>query len=341
MAGASPGASARDDAVQRACFAPEALAAITNENVPVKGDRRFDNPKKLAEAPALAPVPPELRGSIRRVELPPGEKLIALTFDLCEDRGEVSGYEGRIFDYLRKEGIKATLFAGGKWMRSHRARAEQLITDPLFEIANHSDTHHNTRLIEAAKLNEEIHNPLRTYRILREELSATQCAARAAGAFTSVPQQMAMYRFPFGACNPATMKAVNDAGLLAIQWDVSTGDPDPHVSADAIVNAMVRETKPGSIIIAHANGRGWHTADALPIAIPKLKAKGYTFVTVSELLARGKPVIADSCFDRHPGDSDRYDFLGALRHKLHEKTVAGSGERLPWSVRKLEPAKAP
>ena len=97
----------------------------------------------------------------------------------------------------------------------------------------------------------------------------------------------------------------------------ATGDPDPHVSATAIANAMVHEAKPGSIIVGHANGRGWHTFEALPIAIPKLKAEGYKFVTVSELIALGKPVIASECYDRKPGDTKRYDFLSGLQHPLN------------------------
>jgi hypothetical protein len=80
---------------------------------------------------------------------------------------------------------------------------------------------------------------------------------------------------------------------------------------------MVNEAKPGSIIVSHANGRGWHTAEALPIAIPKLKAKGYKFVTVSELIAMGKPVITTECYDRKPGDTNRYDFFWALHRSLN------------------------
>jgi hypothetical protein len=72
---------------------------------------------------------------------------------------------------------------------------------------------------------------------------------------------------------------------------------------------MIANTRPGSIIIGHANGRGVHTAAALPIAIPALKAKGFQFVTVSELLAAGRPVMVDSCYDSKPGDTDKYDIF--------------------------------
>src|SRR5262249_4959777 len=149
-----------------------------------------------------------------------------------------------------------------------------------------------------------------------------QCLASTQNALTEIPAQPTLFRFPYGACNDVSMKAVNDAGMLAIQWDVATGDPDPHVSAQRIADAMVNEAKPGSIIVNHPNGRGWHTAEALPIAIPKLKAKGYKFVTVSELISMGKPVVTPECYDRKPGDTNRYDFLWALDRPLTQNARA-------------------
>jgi peptidoglycan/xylan/chitin deacetylase (PgdA/CDA1 family) len=111
-----------------ACWAPSDLAHR-------KGDERVQKgvmhaliapPKRtLAE---FTPVPQ--RGAIRRVSLPAGKKLVALTFDLCEQRFEVSGYQDGIVDTLRQNGIKATFFMGGKWMLSHRERTQQLMADP-------------------------------------------------------------------------------------------------------------------------------------------------------------------------------------------------------------------
>lgn len=298
------------------CFAASDLAAHPGEEKPARGDRRFDRgvaALTLDGAETIEPVAQPLRGAIRRVTLPPAQKWIALTFDLCEERGEVAGYDGAIFDYLRAENVKATLFAGGKWMLSHDARARQLMTDPLFEIANHSETHKNLRKINGTALQTEIIGPQKAYAGIRAKLASTQCAANHPDALAAIPKRMRLFRFPFGACNPAAMSAVNDAGFVAIQWDLSTGDPSPAQSAGAIARQMTQNAKPGSIIIAHANGRGYHTAEALPIAIPKLKAMGFEFVTISELLAAGTPVSVSECYDRKPGDTDRYDNLFALK----------------------------
>jgi hypothetical protein len=64
-------------------------------------------------------------------------------------------------------------------------------------------------------------------------------------------------------------------------------------------------------VLFHANGRGWHTDAALPKIVGELRARGYEFVTVSDLLAAGEPVIAPTCYDLRPGDTDRYDRLFA------------------------------
>lgn len=294
------------------CFAGQDLAARPDEKTPVKGRREFDRPEPERPLVASQPVAAGLRGAIRRVDLPSGSrKLIALTLDLCEQPGEVSGYDGAIFDYLRAQRVKATLFAGGKWLRSHELRARQLMADPLFEIGNHGSAHRNLRLLQGADLQREILGPQRAYESIRAGLAADRCLAPAA--MNRLPQRITLFRFPFGACHAASLDAVNDAGLLAIQWDLSTGDPSPSQSARAIADAMIKRARPGSIIIAHANGRGFNTAAALPLAIPKLKALGFEFVTVSELLAAGRPVITPTCFDSRPGDTDRYDNLFTAR----------------------------
>jgi peptidoglycan/xylan/chitin deacetylase (PgdA/CDA1 family) len=323
------GASAGDRTVLNACFTPAALAKVPGEEMAIKGSHLSDTPPSLDGVTTATSVPPQLRGAIRRVDLPAGKKVIALTFDLCEQRGEVAGYDGRIIDYLRQQGVRATFFAGGKWMASHRHRTEQLMLDPLFEIGNHTETHRNLRLASPQAARQEILAPLKTYETTRAHLAASQCVASRTDAMSTVAAEPTLFRFPYGACDDATLKEVNDAGMLAIQWDVATGDPDPHVSAAAIADAMVREAKPGSIIVGHANGRGWHTAEALPVAIPKLEAKGYTFVTVSELIAMGKPVIVSECYDRKPGDTKRYDYFSGLEHKLNPPAEGTSFRRLP------------
>jgi peptidoglycan/xylan/chitin deacetylase (PgdA/CDA1 family) len=256
----------------------------------------------------LPSLPNEKRGSIRSVRLPHGERLVALTFDLCENANEISGYDAQIVDTLRREGVKATFFASGKWLLDHTKRGQQLLADPLFQVGGHSWTHRNFRLLRDDEVKADLALDLAADARMRHSLRNKACY-RAERSQQTGGAHMTLFRFPFGTCNAESLREVNDAGLLAIQWDVVSGDPARRQSAEAIRRGVVAHAKPGSIIVMHANGRGWHTAEALPLLIADLRAQGYEFATVGELLEKGEPVIVDSCYELKPGDNVKYDKL--------------------------------
>jgi peptidoglycan/xylan/chitin deacetylase (PgdA/CDA1 family) len=308
----APSAAAAESGL---CWSPQALYHRPGEqqihkNVPaaILSPPREDA-ARLHKAVAIRP------GAIRRVQLPPNSrKLIALTFDLCEMPNEVAGYQGEIVDFLRAENVKATFFTGGKWLLTHTERAQQLMSDPLFELGNHSWEHRNLRVASGEVLATEIRAPQVAYRQVRAGLAAHKCTRPndTVPAYQRSPAQIGLFRFPYGACNEKSLQAVADQGLTAIQWDVAAGDPWPRETAPMMVKEVLGHVRPGSIVIFHANGRGWHTPEALPEIVLKLKARGYEFVTVSELLAAGTPVVESRCYNRRPGDTDRYDMVGRV-----------------------------
>ncbi len=312
-AGIPGAASAEDQTLLDRCFTPQALEGTASELHPSHAPTQFDIAALKGQLlPYVSPIPEELRGSIRSVELPSGEKLIALTFDLCETSGSVAGYDGRIVDLLRAQGAKATFFAGGKWMETHPERFAQLLADPNFEIGSHGLRHLDMARLGGDALKDEILLTESAYARARKSLLDRQCAV-SSGAPNALPERMGLMRFPYGSCNASSLAAAADHGELAIQWDVVSGDPDPYRSARAIAETILTKAHPGAIVVAHANGRGKHTAEALAIAIPKLKQEGYSFVTVSELLAAGKPVIAAKCYLNQPGASQH--LAGSHRHR--------------------------
>jgi peptidoglycan/xylan/chitin deacetylase (PgdA/CDA1 family) len=254
-------------------------------------------------------------GTVRRVKLPPGRRLVAITFDLCESGLEIAGYDGGVIDYLRAQKVKATLFAGGKWMVHHPERAAQLIADPLFEIGTHGWSHANLHMATGQAVDDEIGGGVAAYAEARRALGARACAQQAAD-LARIPAAPKLFRFPFGTCTPEALARVAGQGQLAIQWDVVSGDPDRHITPDGIARAVLAETRPGSIIVAHANGRGLRTAEALPMIVPQLRARGFEFVTVGDLLAAGTPEVAQTCYERRPGDNIRYD-MARLRKEPH------------------------
>ena len=86
-----------------------------------------------------------------------------------------------------------------------------------------------------------------------------------------------------GWCNKAMVKTVrkyNYQIALGSVWSYDT-----HIPSSSFASWFIlANTKPGSIIVLHDAGkRGARTVTTLKKIIPKLKQKGYRFVTLSEL----------------------------------------------------------
>lgn len=268
-------------------------------------------PAGLTTLPLPAPPLPSVAGRVvRRVQPAGGDKVVALSFDLCEQADEIAGYDRDIVNHLRAERVGATFFAGGKWMKSHPETAMQLIADPLFEIGNHAWTHGNLRVLSGQALRDQITWTQAEYEILHAELAA-RARARGIGEdeIGRIPGRITGFRFPYGTCGAEALAAVAESGLTAIQWDVVSGDADRRATAAGIVEGVLTRVRPGSIVVFHANGRGGRTAEALARIIPGLRRQGFRFVTVGELLTLGRPVTADTCYELRPGDNRRYDRL--------------------------------
>jgi len=214
----------------------------------------------LRPAPTLPPAEPGLITHGDR-SLP----YVALTFDACQKPGKPTGYDAAIIDALVETETPATLFLGGLWMQSHPTQTQALAAQPLFELGNHSWSHPDFRELSPEEIGREL---LRTQHMM----------------YALTGRQPTLFRLPFGTYDDEALAIVARHGLRAIQWDVVTGDPDPNVSAEDIASAVTAQVRNGSIVIMHMNGRGWHTAEALPTLIERLRARGYRLVTVSQLL---------------------------------------------------------
>jgi peptidoglycan/xylan/chitin deacetylase (PgdA/CDA1 family) len=208
-------------------------------------------------------IPERLRGLLTNGNR--NENKIALTFDLCETEGDVAGYDSQIIQILNKTQTPATLFLGGLWMRDHQAETLELASNPLFELGNHSWSHADFSTISRDEMDQQI-------------LLAQQTMYDLLGYETN------LFRLPYGTYTDEALNAINDQGLYIIQWDDVSGDPDPDIDAKEMTAWVLQQAQPGSIIIMHANGRGWHTAEALPRIIASLREQGYTLVTITELL---------------------------------------------------------
>ncbi len=98
--------------------------------------------------------------------------------------------------------------------------------------------------------------------------------------------QPCLFRAPYGAVSSALIGEARSMGYTTIQWDVDPTDwARPGTSA--IYNRVVGGAHPGAIILQHdGGGDRSETLAALPQEIQTLKARGYGFVTVTQLLGQ-------------------------------------------------------
>jgi peptidoglycan/xylan/chitin deacetylase (PgdA/CDA1 family) len=190
---------------------------------------------------------------------------VALTFDLCQKPELPAWFDQGIYDVLTRYDVPATFFMGGDWMRTHVDETLLLASNPKFELGNHSWSHPDLPGLSEQAISGEI---VKTQDML----------------YKLTGRQARLFRLPSGLSDDLTLSVIAWHGLYTIQWDVETGDPDPTIDAERMNWAVRERVQNGSIIIMHANGRGWHTAEALPQVIEYLQGQGYTLVTVSQLL---------------------------------------------------------
>lgn len=234
-----------------------------------------------AKAPTLAPGPNGLTPVFERAKQQT-DKTVALTFDadMTSDQGQRAA-DGEHFDNpqliatLRKLQVPSTIFMTGRWAEQYPDQAKSIGTDPNFEIANHSYSHH-------AFTSPCYGLPALDTAAARADVDRAFAAFRTAGAVNTVPY----FRFPGGCYDDQALRAVSTAKVTAVQWDVVSGDAfakDP----DAVAEQVLAGVKPGSVVVMHCTRSAAPvTEEAIRKIVPELRKRGYRFVKVSELIGK-------------------------------------------------------
>ncbi|MFD3640809.1 polysaccharide deacetylase family protein [Streptomyces griseus] len=209
------------------------------------------------------------------------EKVVALTFDadMTADQGPRAA-GGERFDnpeliaLLRRLKVPSTVFMTGRWAEEYRAQAKAIGTDQLFEIANHSYSHH-------AFSSPCYGLPVVGKDTMAREVERAFAAFRRAGARNVVPY----FRFPGGCYDDTALRALAPVGVTAVQWDVVSGDAFA-TDADAVAEQVLDGVRPGSLVVMHCTrSAAPATEAAVRRIVPELRERGYRFVKVSELMA--------------------------------------------------------
>lgn len=189
------------------------------------------------------------------------KKIVALTFDISWG----NKVPEPVLDVLEKEGVKkATFFLSGPWTLRHPEIAKR-IHRMGYEIGSHGNLHKDFSNYPDSWIREQV-----------------QLAEKSIYQVTGVRTRL--IRTPNGDFNPRVLRVLNSMGYTVIQWNTDSLDWK-NPGTQAIVNRVLTRVVPGDIILMHASDSSKQIVDALPQIIEGLRAKGYQFVTVSELLS--------------------------------------------------------
>ena len=204
------------------------------------------------------PVGCEARGADFRRGGPAHRKLVALTFD-----DGPSQYTPEVLRVLEREGVHATFFVIGRQVAGGVSYMRRALADGD-AIGDHTYTHADVSgggSFAADQLR-------RTARAIRGATGYTPC----------------LFRAPYGAVSGALFSVARGQGMLTIGWNVDPFDWS-RPGTDAIYSRVVGAVQRESIVIMHdGGGPRDETVAALPRIIRTLRARGFRFATVPELL---------------------------------------------------------
>ena len=214
---------------------------------------------------------------------PRTDRVVALTFD----DGYAPANVRLIFEELRRAGVAATFFVNGAYLRLD-PQLWRSIAAAGYPIGNHTVLHEDVRGLPPARVTADL---VRNARLVQDA--------------TGRPM-IPVFRPPYGYHDAASDAAAAAAGFPnVVLWDVTGGDASRR-AGDATVLANASAGRPGSIVLLHAGPSV--TPRILPALIARYRARGFTFVTVPELLG-----IADTWGGMQPagGSSVQPDPGGA------------------------------
>ncbi len=202
-----------------------------------------------------------------------GDKVVALTFDAAWGNSDTDA----LIEVLGKNDVKATFFVTGDWCDRCGEDVKRL-SAAGHAIENHSDAHPHPVQITKKQLVDD-----------------TNACTRKIAALTGIEPKL--YRVPYGEYNTDVIKTVEDEiGLLAVQWDADSMDWK-RIGVEASVQNALSKVQNGSILLFHNDLET--TAQAVDTVICRLKANGYRFALVRDMIYT-KDYTIDVTGRQHP-----------------------------------------
>jgi peptidoglycan/xylan/chitin deacetylase (PgdA/CDA1 family) len=171
-----------------------------------------------------------------------------------------------VLDLLGEHGARATFFLVGREV-AERPDVVRRMAAEGHELANHTFSH--------ARIGE-----LSRQELERELTSTSDVIERVTG------KRPSLLRPPYGADGAVAVPVASSLGMTTVLWSTNPKDWNGK-SSEEIAKAVLDAAEPGAVVVLHdGGGDRRQTLDALRTIIPQLRGRGYSLVTISELLDR-------------------------------------------------------
>lgn len=191
-------------------------------------------------------------------DVPNREKKVYLTFD----DGPTPEITEWTLAQLKSFNAKATFFCIGDNVRKFPEIFDKVIKDG-HSIGNHTFNHLN-----GWKTEKEVY--IKNVELCNQEIAEGSIAAN------SDNLQTELFRPPYGKIKPSQSKILRRLGYKIIMWDVISYDFDASISPEKCLNNVLRNVKPGSIIVFHDSKKAFTNLEfALPRTLQFLNEKGF------------------------------------------------------------------
>ena len=191
----------------------------------------------------------------------PDKKAVALAVNV--DWGE--DIVPKFLKVFEQEDIVATFFVTGRFAGKFPDTIKQ-IAEAKHEIGNHGYSHKHPDKTGFGDNQLEIRNT-------EQELQKI------------VDNPAKLYAPPYGECSPPVVEAAEKLGYKTIMWTVDTVDWQAGKTAQGIAEKVISNAQNGAIILMHPKEV---SLEALPIIIKELKAEGYQFQKISQIIKTSK-----------------------------------------------------
>lgn len=196
------------------------------------------------------------------------DKEVSLTFNISWGEDRVVP----ILDTLKEKKVKAAFFVSGAWAERRPEIVERILEE------GHTLGNHGYRYEHYPRMTEE--EIIRDLNLSHKKIKDV------------TEEDVKYFRPPHGDFNKEVLTILDRFGYSTIHWSIGGSDWE-NPGVENIIKNITDKIKPGDVILLHASDSAKQTGEALPTIIDELRADGFTFTDLEELISQAEGSVEE------------------------------------------------